>query len=126
MFSPDASDQKILGLADVLENHPEYGYVSPITEHEDAKQKLFGAIGECSLHTRESIEIASLFDEGIKLQKIGIDIDYWYKLNVAGYNPHGVEEVKVKHFVGSTKKSSLTAEDCILADNYIIKKWGNK
>ena len=111
-------------MVDILRNHPEYGYVSPIVEYEDNKQELFGGIGEGSLHNRQSFERVGLFDEGIEFQKIGTDIDYCYKLNAAGYNPHGVREMKVKHFVGSTIKATLTREDCILADNYIIKKWG--
>ncbi len=123
-------------MVEILRNHPGYGYVSPIIEYENNKSEskpghraehkaeLFAGIAECSLHNRESFEMTGLFDEGIEFQKIGTDIDYWYKLNANGYNPHGVREMKVKHIVGSTIKSNLTAKDCILVDNSIIKKWG--
>jgi glycosyltransferase involved in cell wall biosynthesis/GT2 family glycosyltransferase len=120
------SPNMLITLSNILDNHPEYGYISPAMEYEDNKDNkpLFAAIGECTLHTRESIERVGLFDESPEFYKLGTEIDYYYKLNAAGYKPHGVTEMKVKHFVGSTIKQNLTGEDCINVDNLLIKKWG--
>lgn len=123
------TDNMLYTIINILKNHHEYGYISPIVDRESRYingniNEYFAGIAECSIHTRESFEKAGLLDEGIEFHKLGTDGDYWCKLLAAGYKPHGIQLV-VKHLVGQTIKSNLTIEDCICVDQALIRRWGN-
>lgn len=122
------NDDTLYNLVNIIKENPQYGYVSPIVIRDQGYiPNYFGSIGECSVHTRECVEKVGLFNENPVFSKLGIDIEYNYRLLDKGYSPHGVSDITIKHpEPGQTTRfnTPVTQNDIIELDNYLTKNFG--
>lgn len=124
------SDDTLYKLTSILKENPEYGYLSPTIVYNDRgyDPKYFASIGECSLHTKESIEKIGLFNESSVFSKLGVDIEYNYRLLLShNYKPHGISDIMVKHpEPGQTTRTNnpVTQSDIIELDKYLMQNFG--
>jgi len=113
-------------MVQALENHPEFGYVVPLVKRPMDEGLAFGELGEASLLTRELIEKVGDWDESEIFRRLACDGDYFVRIKLAGYRPHGVIQSLITHLVGQTIKPELERKDLVDNMEELYRRYGRE